>query len=105
MPIEQGPIPRNFFASAKAAGNAWAGTAALDSSGTVTISTTAVSANSIIIVGMITIGGTGGGLYRAAAADIVAGTSFIIRSFVSSTAGAATAATTDTSTVFWFIIN
>lgn len=104
MPIDQGPIPRGFFASAKAAGNAWAGSAALDSSGTVTISTTAVSTNSLILCWMITAGGTVGGLYRAAAADITNGTSFIIRSFVSSTAGAITAATTDTSTVGWLIL-
>lgn len=105
MPIDQGLIPRGFFAAVKAAGNAWAGSAALDSSGTVTITTTAVSANSIIICFAMTAGGTMGGIYRAAPADIVAGTSFIIRSFVASTAGAVTAATTDTSTVGWIILN
>lgn len=92
-------------AAVKAAGAASCGTAALDSSGTVTISTTAVTASSLIDVQLITTGGTVGGLYRATPADITAGASFIIRSFVSSTAGAATAATSDTSTVFWQIVN
>lgn len=92
-------------ASVKAAGAATCGTAALDSSGTVTIATTAVTANSLIDVQMITAGGTVGGLYRAAPADITAATSFIIRSFVASTAGGVTAATSDTSTVYWTLIN
>jgi hypothetical protein len=92
-------------ATAKAAGSAVCGTCALDTSGTVTVATTAVNATSIILCGRVLDGGTVGGLYTAKAADIVAGTSFIIRSFASSTAGAATAATLDTSTVFWFILN
>lgn len=92
-------------ASTKAAGAAVCGTAALDTSGTVTIATTAVTANSLIEVQMLTAGGTVGGLYRAAPADITAATNFIIRSFVASTAGGVTAATTDTSTVYWKIIN
>jgi hypothetical protein len=71
----------------------------------VTIATTAVTATSLIFVMRVLDGGTVGGLYTAKAADITAGVSFIIRSFVSSTAGAATAATSDTSTVAWFLIN
>jgi hypothetical protein len=92
-------------ATTKAAGNKVCGTAALDSSGTVTISTTAVTATSLIFVMRVLDGGTVGGLYTAKAADITTGVSFIIRSFVSSTAGAATAASSDTSTVAWFLIN
>src|SRR4051812_26010010 len=92
-------------ATVKAAGNKVCGTAALDTSGTVTISTTAVTATSLIFVSRVLDGGTVGGLYTAKAADIVAGTSFVIRSFVSSTAGAATAASSETSTVAWFLIN
>jgi hypothetical protein len=92
-------------ATVKAAVNKVCGTAALDSSGTVTISTTAVTATSLIFVMRVLDGGTVGGLYTAKAADITAGVSFIIRSWVSSTAGAATAASSDTSTVAWFLIN
>lgn len=92
-------------AATKTAGAAVCGTAALDTSGTVTIATSAITAGSLIDVQMITAGGTAGGLYRAAPADITAGTSFIVRSFVASTAGAATAATSDTSTIFWQILN
>jgi hypothetical protein len=92
-------------ATTKAAGAKVCGTAALDTSGTVTIATTAVTATSLIFVMRVLDGGTVGGLYTAKAADITAGVSFIIRSFVSSTAGAATAATSDTSTVAWFLIN
>lgn len=92
-------------AAVKAAGSAYCGSAALDTSGTVTINTTAVAAGSIIDVQLTTPAGTVGGLYRAQPADITAGTSFIIRSFVASTAGATTAATTDTSTVAWNILN
>jgi hypothetical protein len=92
-------------ATTKAAGAKVCGTAALDTSGTVTIATTAVTATSLIFVMRVLDGGTVGGLYTAKAADIVAATSFIIRSWVSSTAGAATAATSDTSTVAWFLIN
>lgn len=92
-------------AAVKAAVAAACGCAALDTSGTVTIATTSVTASSIVDVQMVTAGGTAGGLYRAAPADITAGTSFIIRSFVASTAGAVTAATSDTSTVCWQLIN
>lgn len=92
-------------ATSKTAVAAVSGTCALDSSGTVTVTTTAVTATSLIFVSRVLDGGTVGGLYAAKTADIVAGTSFIIRSFVSSTAGAATAATLDTSTVAWFIVN
>ena len=92
-------------ATVKAAVNASSGTAALDTSGTVTITTTAVKATSLIFVMRVLDGGTVGGLYTAKTADITAGVSFIIRSFVASTVGAATAATTDTSTVAWFIVN
>jgi hypothetical protein len=92
-------------AATKTAGAAWSGSAALDTNGTVTIATTAVTAASLIFLNCSATGGTVGGLYRAASADIVAGTSFIIRAFVASTAGAVTAATTDTSTIQWWIIN
>lgn len=91
-------------ATTKTAVAAIAGSCALDTSGTVTVTTTAVTATSLIFVMRLLDGGTVGGLYTAKTADIVAGTSFIIRSFVSSTAGAATAATSDTSTVAWFIV-
>lgn len=92
-------------AAVKTAVAAPCGTVALDTSGTVTVTTTAVTASSIVDVQLLTAAGTAGGLYRVAPADITAGTSFIIRAFVSSTAGAATAATSDTSTVAWQILN
>jgi hypothetical protein len=88
-------------ATTKAAGSASCGKAALDSSGTVTIATTAVTANSIIFLNRSVAGGTAGTLYAALAADITAGTSFIIRSYSSGT----TAATTDTSTIQWCVVN
>lgn len=97
--------PSMACASVKAAGSAPCGTVALDTSGTVTVATTDVTANSIIDVQLLTVGGTAGGLYRVAPADITAGTSFVIRAFLASTAGAATAATSDTSTVAWSILN
>lgn len=97
--------PSMACASVKAAGSAACGTVALDTSGTVTVTTTDVTANSIIDVQLLTVGGTAGGLYRVAPADITAGTSFVIRAFLASTAGAATAATSDTSTVAWSILN
>ncbi len=70
---------------------ALAGTATLVA-GTVTVSTTAVAAGSLILVSYNTTAGTTGAV-RAPQASIVAGTSFVI----SSTSG------TDTSTVNWFI--
>lgn len=97
--------PSMTCAVVKGAVGAGCGTVVLDTSGTVTVTTTAVTASSIIDVQLLTVGGTAGGLYRAAPADITPGTSFIIRAFVSSTAGAATAATSDTSTVAWQILN
>jgi hypothetical protein len=60
-------------ATTKAAGAKVCGTAALDSSGTVTIATTAVTATSLIFVMRVLDGGTVGGLYTAKAADITAG--------------------------------
>lgn len=88
----------------KAAGSAFCGQAALDTNGTVTIATTAVTANSLIFLNRTLSGGTAGGTYVALQADIVAGTSFIIRAYTSA-AGAVTAATLDTSTIQWFIVN
>jgi len=69
------------------------GTATL-AAGTVTVSTTSVTANSFVFVSYNTTAGTPGSV-RAPQASIVAGTSFVI----SSTSG------TDTSTVNWFVIN
>lgn len=74
--------------------NASVGTSAAMTAGVVTVNTTAVTASSIIFLTANTAGGTQGTL-RAPVADIVAGTSFVIRS-----SNAA-----DTSTVNWWIIN
>lgn len=73
--------------------NASMGTATLVG-GTVTVNTTAVSANSIIFLTCNTPGGTQGFL-SAPAASITAATSFVINS----------SSGTDTSTVNWLIIN
>lgn len=72
--------------------NASIGTSAAMTAGTITISTTAVSANSKVFLSVATPGGTQGFL---SVGTIVAGTSFVINS-----SGA-----TDTSTVNWWIIN
>lgn len=72
--------------------NAAAGTSAAMTAGTITISTTAVSANSIILLTHATFGGTTGVLRYG---NIVAGTSFDI---ISSNAA-------DTGTVGWIIFN
>lgn len=74
--------------------NASIGTSAAMVAGTVTVSTTAVTASSIIFVSRNTAGGTTGNL-SAPTASIVAGTSFVINS----------SSNTDTSTVNWWIIN
>lgn len=76
-----------------AGSNCRVGTATL-SAGTVTISNTAVTANSIIFVSYNTPGGTTGSL-SAPAGSISAGTQFVINS----------SSATDSSTVNWFIIN
>jgi hypothetical protein len=68
-------------------------------SGTVTVSTTAVTANSKIFIQLKTPSGTLGAHYQQG--TITAGTSFVINSV--STAGATV--TTDASTVNWWIIN
>lgn len=73
--------------------NASMGTATLVG-GTVTVNTTAVSANSIIFTTCNTPGGTQGFL-SAPVANIIAGTSFVINS----------SSGTDTSTVNWLVIN
>jgi len=73
--------------------NASIGTSTLVA-GTVTVSTTAVATNSIIMVCTRTPGGTAGFL-SAPAASIVNGTSFVINS----------SSATETSTVCWWIIN
>lgn len=105
MPNLGAQLDRRPLATAKAAGNNRAGSAALDSNGTVTISTAAVKAGDSIRCWYITAAGTVGGLLRADTADITPGVSFVIRSFQSQTAGAATAATTDTSVVGWEIVS
>lgn len=75
------------------------GTATL-STGVATVATTAVSATSRIHLTMNTPGGTAIGVPFAKTADIVAGTSFIIRSFAP---GGTTAELGDNSTVNWLI--
>jgi hypothetical protein len=60
--------------------------------GTVTVSTTAVTASSVILLSVKTIGGTAGTL---SVGTVTAGTSFVINS----------SSSTDTSTVNWLIIN
>lgn len=80
--------------------NASVGTATLVS-GTVTVNTTAVTANSIIFITVNTPGGTLGPTYTAPSGSIVAGTSFVINAV--GTTGVVT--TTDTSTVNWWVIN
>lgn len=74
--------------------NASIGTSAAMTAGTITISTTAVTANSKIFLTVNTVGGTQGTL-SAPTGSIVAGTSFVINS----------SSNTDTSTVNWWIIN
>lgn len=71
--------------------NASIGTAVLVA-GTVTVSTTAVTANSIIMLTCQLVGGTVGVLSKG---TVVAGTSFVINSSIA----------TDTSTIGWIIIN
>ncbi|MFY7883641.1 MAG: hypothetical protein ACOVOV_02215 [Dolichospermum sp.] len=74
--------------------NASIGTSAAMVAGTVTVNTTAVTANSRIQLTINTVGGTVGVL-SAPTASIIAGTSFVINS----------SSNTDTSTVNWWIIN
>lgn len=74
--------------------NASVGTSAAMTAGTVTVNTTAVTANSIIFLTANTPGGTAG-ILSAPAASRVAGTSFVINS----------SSNTDTSTVNWWIVN
>jgi hypothetical protein len=69
--------------------------------GTVTVTNTAVTTSSKIIVYLVTPGGTLGVQYAAPAASIVNGTSFVINSY--QTTAAVQAA--DVSTVAWMIIN
>lgn len=80
--------------------NASIGTATL-SSGTVTISTSAVSSSSIIFVNYNTPSGTLGSGLSTPVGSIVNGSSFVIRSLTS--AGAVN--TSDNSTVNWWIVN
>ena len=71
-------------------------------SGTVTISTTAVTANSVIMLTYRTPSGSAqGGKLAAPAANITAGTSFVVNAVDLS----GTTVTSDTSTFSWFIIN
>lgn len=72
--------------------NASIGTSAAMTAGSITISTTAVTASSIIFLTHATTAGTLGNLYVG---TITAGTSFVINS----------SSNTDTSTVNWLIIN
>lgn len=73
-------------------GNANAGQSAAMTAGTITISTTAVTANSLIFLTHASVGGTQGIL---SVGTITAGTSFVINS----------SSATDTGTVNWWIIN
>jgi len=74
--------------------NASVGTSAAMTAGTITISTSAVTANSIIFLSSNTPGGTAG-ILSAPAASRIAGTSFVINS----------SSSLDTSTVNWWIVN
>lgn len=74
--------------------NTTMGTSGAMTAGAITISTTAVTASSIIFLSANTIAGTAGTL-SAPTASIIAGTSFEISS----------SSSTDTSTVNWWIIN
>jgi hypothetical protein len=62
-----------------------------------------IVAGAFVAVFRVLDGGTVGGIYVVKTADITPGTGFTIRSLVSSTAGAATVAGSDTSTVAWII--
>ncbi len=74
--------------------NASIGTSAAMTAGAIVVSTTAVTASSIIVVAHNTLGGTPGAV-SAPSASIIAGTSFAI----------ASSSNTDTSTVNWWIVN
>jgi len=74
--------------------NGIAGVSGAMTAGSVTVNTGAVTASSVIMLTRATAGGTVGSL-AAAPASIVAGASFVITS----------SSGTDTSTVFWLIIN
>lgn len=102
-PLFQG-VP---VATSKAAGNNRMGTAALDSNGTVTISTKAVKTGSLILVWYVAPDGVFGGVLLADPADITDKTSFVIRSYLASEADPdlPPAATADTSTVGWMILS
>ncbi len=72
--------------------------------GTATISTTAVTASSKIILTRQTVGSTGAAaLGQLSVGTIVAGTSFVINAW--SVASATALATTDVSNIFWMIVN
>jgi hypothetical protein len=73
-------------------------------SGTATISTTAVTASSIIMLTRQSVGSTGAAaLGMLSVGTIVASTSFVINSLV--TANSGSVATTDVSVIGWMIIN
>ena len=95
--IGAGAVVGNPFA------NGLAGTAVLVA-GVATVINTNITANSLVVCVQLLAGGTVGGLLVVARADMTAGTSFVVRSFVASTAGAVTVAGADTSTVGYFII-
>jgi hypothetical protein len=80
--------------NASAPSTASVGTSVAMTAGSVTVSTTAVTASSKIFLSANTAGGTPGVL-NAPTASIVAGTSFVINS----------SSGTDTSTVNWWIVN
>jgi len=82
------------------AGSAIMGQATL-ASGTVTVNTTAVKANSIIFLTRATVSGTANNIGGALGSSISAGTSFTINSHNGTTA----VYTADTSTVNWLIVN
>lgn len=72
--------------------------------GTITVSTTAVTANSIILLTRMSIGATGAAaLGILSIGTVTASTSFVIRSLL--TADATNLATTDVSVIGWQIIN
>lgn len=78
--------------SIKSGTNAKAGTTAAMTAGTIAVTTTAVTANSVIVLSQKTIGGTPGALFVSA---VTAGSGFTIKSTSS----------TDTSTVNWIILD
>ncbi len=91
----------NGISSGGSSGNIIANTATL-SSGMVTVLTSAVQTGDIIMVSGNTIGSNTTSIYFASTADIVNGTSFIIKGY--DPANSNTINISDDSTVNWFIV-